>query len=326
MQIDVLCVGLATYDLVFQVGRHPGEDEKCFASGLFTCGGGPGANAAVTVVRLGGSAAFAGYLGRDVFGEMHLEELASEGVMTSLIVRDKIGEAAADDICPRRVGSPLSAIIVKPGGKKTVVTHKGRTPVIEPGLVDFSRLSPRAILFDGHQPALSVPLAVKAREQNIPAILDAGSVHDGTVQLARICSHLVASEKFARDFSGEKDPVKALGFLGRIAPVAVITLGDAGLVYRESNGSGPPGGEPWDLSASPARMDAFPVDALDTTGAGDIFHGAFALTTARGDALRPALKYASAAAALGCVKMGARPAIPTAAQVESLLRNAGYKR
>lgn len=301
MEIDVLCVGLAAYDLVYQVERHPGEDEKCFASGLVMCGGGPGANAAVTVARLGGTAAFAGYLANDVFGRMHFEELVSEGVITTFIVRDE--KTAA----PR---SPLSSIIVKPGGKRTVVTHKGRPPIVEPGQVDFSKLRPRAVLFDGHQPAISVPLATGARERNIPAILDAGSVNEGTKQLARLCTHLVASEKFARDFSGEKHRDAALGFLARIAPVAVITLGDAGLVYCDSN------------AKARGELPAFPVDAVDTTGAGDIFHGAFALRTARGEGLLPALKYASAAAALGCAKMGARPSIPSAAQVESMLRGA----
>ncbi|MGA2936450.1 MAG: PfkB family carbohydrate kinase [Syntrophobacteraceae bacterium] len=108
MEIDVLCVGLASYDLVYSVDRHPeadgrwdrqpelplkssaaAEETKCFATGLLMGGGGPAANAAVTVARLGGIAAFAGYLGRDIFGDMHLEELPSEGVITSLVVRDE---------------------------------------------------------------------------------------------------------------------------------------------------------------------------------------------------------------------------------------------
>ncbi len=324
MQIDVLCVGLATYDLVYQVDHHPGEDEKCLAASLLMCGGGPGANGAVTVARLGGTAAFAGYIGRDVFGRMHFEELVCEGVITGLTVRGPITAespgAASGDVFPRTVRSPLSSIIVKPDGKRTVVTHKGLNPVVEPGQVDFSRVSPRAILFDGHQPAISLPLAREAREKNIATILDAGSVSEGTARLARICTHVVASEKFARDFSGEKDPQKALGFLAQIAPVAVVTMGEAGLIYRGSMTA--PLTAASACSVPAASIAAFPVDAVDTTGAGDIFHGAFALRTARGDRLPRALKYASAAAALGCTKMGARPAIPTAAEVEALLRTA----
>jgi len=294
MEIDVLCVGHASYDLVFPVDHHPEADEKCFAAGLVSCGGGPAANAAVTVARLGGSAAFAGYLGRDVLGQMHFDELVSEGVMTDMVVRG--GHP-----------TPLSTILVKPDGKRTVVTYKGSAPVLEPGEVDFSRVRPRVLLFDGHQPAVSFALAVKAGEQKIPAVLDAGSVHEGTLKLAPLCGYLAASEKFARDLSGEKDLGKSLDYLARIAPVAVITLGEAGLVWADGRGE-------------PRRgsLGAFPVDAVDTTGAGDIFHGAFALRIARGDGLLSALRYASAAAALGCTKMGARTSIPFRAEVEAL--------
>src|SRR5208337_278756 len=218
MEIDVLCVGLASYDLLYLVEHHPEADEKCFATGLLMGGGGPAANAAVSVARLGGIAAFAGYLGRDIFGSTHFEELLCEGVITSLMVRG--GHP-----------TPLSTIIVKPDGKRSIITHKGSTPVLEPDQVDFTAVRPRAILFDGHQPAISVPLAKKAREQNIPTILDAGSVHQGTLELAPLCGYLATSEKFARDLSGEKDPARALGFLAQMAPVAIITLGGAGLVW-----------------------------------------------------------------------------------------------
>jgi sulfofructose kinase len=348
MQIDVLCVGLATYDLVYSVDRHPEAETKCFASSFLMCGGGPAANAAVTVARLGGSAAFAGYLGRDIFGDMHLEELLCEGVITSLVVRDEKRSASRYPGAAKRLSAqpgrgaspstPLSSIIVKPDGKRTVVTHKGSTPVLEPDQVDFTQVRPRAILFDGHQPAISVPLAKKAREQNIPTVLDAGSVHEGTMELAPLCGYLAASEKFARDLSGGIDPAKALGFLARIAPVAIITLGEAGLIWAAGAWEpGPPasvaaqtfggGREGEELAAAPWRraereggsIEAFPVDAVDTTGAGDIFHGAFALRIAGGEELLSALRYASAAAALGCAKMGARAAIPTRAEVEEFL-------
>ncbi|MGA2026586.1 MAG: PfkB family carbohydrate kinase [Syntrophobacteraceae bacterium] len=311
MEIDVLCVGLASYDFVYSVERHPEADEKCFSTGLLTGGGGPAANAAVSVARLGGIAAFAGYLGRDVFGSMHFEELLREGVITSLVVRGSHP-------------TPLSTIIVKPDGKRSVVTHKGSTPALEPDQVYFTAVRPRAILFDGHQPAISVPLAKKARKQNIPTILDAGSVHQGTLELAPLCGYLAASEKFARDLSGSKDPARALGFLARIAPVAVITLGGAGLVWaarrrsRDARSNTSAGAE-----QEGGSIEAFAVDAVDTTGAGDIFHGAFALRIARGEDLLRALRYASAAAALGCAKMGARAAIPTKAEVESLMHDAG---
>lgn len=293
MDIDVLCVGHASYDLIFPVDHHPAADEKCFSLGLFQAGGGPAANAAVTVARLGGKAAFAGYLGLDIFGKLHFEELEAEGVFTGLVVR---GDRP----------TPLSAILVKPDGKRTVVNHKAGTPSIEPQQLDFSRIRPKAILFDGHQLEISLPLAARAREQKIPAILDAGSVHHGTTELAPLCDYVIASEKFARDFSNGKSPMEAVRILAETVPAAAVTLGDAGLV--------------WSAGGNAGTIPSFPVEPVDTTGAGDILHGAFALRMVKGDDFREALLYASAAAALGCTKMGARPGIPRREDVEEFLR------
>jgi sulfofructose kinase len=294
MKIDVLCVGQSVYDLVFAVDHHPGEDEKCFASGLTGTGGGPAANAAITVARLGGRAALAGYLGQDIFGGLHFDELRAAGVITDYVIRGEYPTA-------------LSTILVKPGGKRTVVNYKGATPALTPEQLDLSPVSPKAMLFDGYEPEISIPLAREARKRNIATILDAGSVHKGAVELAPLCGYLVAAEKFALDFSEKTDPADALPILAALAPVAVITLGPKGLLWASGGESG--------------SLPAFPVNAVDTTGAGDIFHGAFALRLVRGDDLMHALRYSSAAAALGCMKMGARPGIPGEKEVEEFLKN-----
>ena len=90
LNVDVLCVGHASYDLVFSVAHHPSADEKIVADGLLSCGGGPAANAAVCVARLGFTSAFAGYLGRDLYGDNHFQELNDEGVNTQLIIRGNV--------------------------------------------------------------------------------------------------------------------------------------------------------------------------------------------------------------------------------------------
>lgn len=292
MEVDVLCTGYASYDLIFTVERHPDADEKCFASGFAGAGGGPASNAAVAVARAEGRAAFAGYLGSDAFGGLHLEELRAEGVLTELVVRGAHPTA-------------LSAIIVKPDGKRAVVAHRAATPFLLPHQADFSRISPKVMLFDGHEPAISLPAALEARRKNIPVVLDAGSVHKGTRELAPLADYLVASEKFAREFTGKTDLGEALRSLAQKAPVAVITMGEAGLVWASPQADG--------------RLDAFPVKAVDSTGAGDILHGVFALRLAKGDGLEAALRYASAAAALGCTRTGARAGIPGRQEIELFL-------
>jgi sulfofructose kinase len=277
--VDVLCVGHASYDLVFAVPHHPGPDEKIFADTLIACGGGPAANAAVTVARLGYRAAFAGYLGRDAYGDLHLAELVQAGVATDLVVR---GASP----------TPVSTVLVKPDGQRALVNYKGDTAHLPAEAIDFSPLIPSVILFDGHEPHVSASLV----RRGIPAVLDAGSLHAGTEALLFAVDYLVASEKFARQWLGAEDPERALEVLAERSPTVVITLGERGLIWRRSGESG--------------RLPAFGVDAVDTTGAGDAFHGAFAAALAAGLEWTDVLRYASAAGALCCTRLGARPGIP----------------
>jgi len=285
INVDVLCVGHASYDLIFAVPHHPNADEKIFADSLLACGGGPAANAAVTVARLGYQAAFAGYLGRDLYGDKHYQELVEEGVDTQLLVR---GAAP----------TPLSTIIVKPDGKRALINYKGDTKALPAEAIDFSLIKPKVILFDGHEPHISLPLAEQARKQNIPTVLDAGSLHDGTRALMAKVDYLVCSEKFACQLAGDENA--ALNQMAKIAPVVVITLGEKGLIWQRGNQRG--------------AMPAYPITAIDTTGAGDAFHGAFAAAVAAEMDWLEILRYASAAGAFCCTQIGARLGLPTKEQ------------
>lgn len=292
-QVDVLCVGHAAYDLVFAVNRHPKADEKTFAEKFISCGGGPAANAAVTVSRLGLKSAFAGYLGNDVFGQLHLAELKQEAVNTDLLIRSDSP-------------TPLSAILVKPDGRRTVVNFKGATPPLTADRIKFSGWQPRVVLFDGHEPEISLALLKTIKGRDISTVLDAGSVHRGTLKLLQEMDYIVASQKFAREYSGEEDPQQAALKLARFSSAIVITLGEAGLVWKTADGSG--------------SLPAFSVDAMDTTGAGDAFHGAFAAGLASGKRWNDLLTYASAVGALCCTGYGSRPSIPTAKEVSEFLK------
>jgi sulfofructose kinase len=290
--IDVLSVGHASFDMVFSVDHHPLGDEKIFAYALLCCGGGPAANAAVMVARLGLRSAFAGYLGQDVFGEQHLQELIANGVDTGFIVR---GVSA----------TPLSTILVKPDGKRALINFKGETRALAASAIDFFGLDPKVILFDGHEPELSVPLVEYAREKQIPTILDAGSVHDGTLALMEQVDYLVCSEKFALQYAGDEN--KALSQFAHKSANVVITLGERGLI--------------WQRGLEKGAYPAFPVSAKDTTGAGDAFHGAFAAAVATDMAWTDSLRYASAAGALCCTQIGARAGLPTFDQHQKLFNS-----
>lgn len=292
-QVDVLCVGTSAYDLTFAVEAHPLPDEKLFATSFVGCGGGPAANAAVTVVRLGGTAVLAGYLGNDIFGQLHLEELQAEGVLTDWIVR---GASP----------TPVSTIIAKPDGQRALIAHQGDPDKLPADSLDFSQIEPKVILFDGHEPHLSLPLAAWARENQIPTVLDAGSLHVGTEKLAEHVDYLICSEKFARQYTGEASEQLALRQLAEAAPFVAITRGERGLVWRNGQADG--------------QLPAFAVTAVDTTGAGDTFHGAFVWCLAQQQEWLESLRFASAAAALCCTKQGARHGIPSFEEVKSLIQ------
>jgi sulfofructose kinase len=281
IEVDVLCVGHASYDLVYSVPHHPGEDEKMTAESFLSCGGGPAANASVQVANLGLSSAFAGYLGNDLYGDKHLQELEDYGVNVDWVVR---GASP----------TPLSMVLVKPDGKRALINYKGETKPLPLGAVDFSDIKAKVILFDGHEPHISIPLGTFAKGRGIPTVLDAGSVHEGTLALMSLVDHLVCSEKFAMQLYGDNET--ALSKLAEAAPTVVITLGEKGLI--------------WQCGGCRGSLPAFPVTAVDTTGAGDAFHGAYAAALALGLSWNEVLRYASAAGSLCCTKAGARLGLP----------------
>lgn len=291
-RIDVLCVGHACYDLIFAVDHHPAPDEKARASAFTSCGGGTAANAAVTAASLGARTAFAGYLGDDIYGEQHLAEFHAAGVDTRLVVR------GAD-------ATPISAIFVKPDGARSIVNYKGDTNRLAEGDVQFDRVRPAVVLFDGHQPALALAMADWARKHGIVTILDADTVNEGNLELVRRCDIVAASEHFAQAFTGAATPAAGMAELANLAPAVIVTLGERGLIWQRHTETG--------------ALPAFTVEVVDTTGAGDTFHGALAAGVARGMPWLDLLRFASAAGALCCTKHGARLGIPTKDEVEAML-------
>jgi len=289
--MDVLCVGHASFDVAMSVSHHPAADEKMQAGSMQLCGGGPAANAAVQVARLGGVAAFAGVLGKDVFGDLHDRELQREGVCTQWLVRD--GE------------TPLSQILAKSDGCRSVVNFRGSQSWLRADALPALSMPAAVILFDGHEPLLSEHLQQQAEQQGMMTVLDAGSVHQGTEALVWRVGHLVASQRFACTFCDTDDVEQALRMLAAKRNHVVITLGEEGLL--------------WFCDGAFGRLSAFSVDVVDSTGAGDAFHGAYALGLARGMAWPSLLKFASAAGALACTRLGARPALPDHHAVARLL-------
>lgn len=291
-KIDVLCVGMATYDLIFSIDQLPKPDDKITASQFEATGGGPAANAAIAVSRLGLRSAFMGYLGKDHWGDKHLAELVEATVDTSLVKR---GDCATS----------LSTILVQPDGKRIVVNHRGEGAELGSGDPDAISLIPSVILFDGHEPEASLQLLEYASENEIVTVLDAGSVNPGTSQLFEKVDFLVCSEQFAADICATNDKTAQHNFLAKRSKNVVITYGSSGLTWKTVDGEG--------------SQKAFKVRAVDTCGAGDAFHGAFAAGLVKNVEWNELLHYASAAAALCCTVTGARTGLPSANDIEQFL-------
>jgi sulfofructose kinase len=130
-------------------------------------------------------------------------------------------------------------------------------------------------------------------------------VRQTTVDLAGRCDHLVCALQFALDYTGASDEEEALDSLAGLAPTVIITLGENGLIWSKRQARG--------------RLPAFAIDAVDTTGAGDVFHGAYAVALIEEMDWDTTLRFASAAAGLCCLQVGGRPGVPSRQQVETFL-------
>jgi sulfofructose kinase len=291
--IDVLCVGYACLDINFKVSHHPTADEKLHATDMHTCGGGPAANAAVAIARLGGSVRFSGYLGNDAFGDAHLREFEKEGVIADVIYR-------AD------APTPIAAVTIKPNGARSIIDYRAPSALAPKDTLALAEYPARVLLVDGHQPLFSLALIEEARARGIPSVLDAGSINDGTLLLYNKVDYLITSEKFARQYSSEDNPRTALAALDGAAPFIAITWGDQGVYWQDDHGQ--------------HHTAVFDIEPIDTTGAGDAFHGAFALGIAEQLSAKNNIRRACAAGALTCLKHGARPALPSRVEVDMLCR------
>jgi sugar/nucleoside kinase (ribokinase family) len=299
--MDVLCIGHAAWDRIITVAEMPAEDAKTEAIDLSESGGGPAANAAYLLAKWGSRTSFAGVVGADEAGRKIEADFRSVGADTRLL---EVRQGHA---------TPTSFIIVSQRyGTRTIITRKVPTeplrlaqPLAEP---------PKVLLFDGHEPDASV--AALEQYPSAVSILDAGSLREGTRNLAERVHFLVASERFAAQVMGwpslrtredYEDAVKELYRLNRHN--VIITLGIRGLVHGTDQNC--------------THLPAFSAITVDTTAAGDIFHGAFAFGVLKQMALTGTLELASMAAALSVERRGGRASIPALEEVQEALAHAG---
>jgi sulfofructose kinase len=286
----VALVGLACLDHVWHVARFPPAGSRTPASAFRSHGGGQAATAAVTVARLGGQAHLWASLGADPAGDDVARELAAEGV--HLHVARSAGSR-----------SFVSAVLVDPAGERHIFPYRGADLADDPRLHDWTSVrAAAALLTDARHPRLSAHALALARRAGIPTVGDWSDLRHW--DQTSMVDHLIVSEECARAALGEHDPCAALPRLRRRADqVVAVTLGPRGIV--------------WDAGEGSRRTPAPVVAAVDTTGAGDACHGAYAFAIADGRGVDAAMRLASAVGALTCTGPG-RDAIPDLATAERL--------
>ena len=290
----VLCVGLSCLDHVWRVDRFPPLASRTDATAYRVQGGGPAATAAVTAARLGAHAELVALHGDDAASELLLAELEAYGVDVAAVRR--VSGAS----------SFVSAVLVAPDGERWIFPYRGSGLRDGPEWLEGVDVSGAgALLIDVRHPELCAAAARVARGLGVPVVADYGSLRD--FEHAGLADHLLVSRECAAELLGRDAPEQALPRLRqRPDQVVGITLGGDGLLLDDGQGA--------------VLMPAPRVEAVDTTGAGDVFHGAYAAGLACGFGALDAGAYAVAVAAMACRAFGSRAGIPTDREARSFLR------
>jgi sulfofructose kinase len=292
----VLIAGVAVIDFVFQVDEMPRRAEKYRAKGAEIVGGGGAANAAVTVARLGGHAMLASRLGDDAIAEMILADLGREKVDTRLVRR----------LDGKR--SSFSSVFIDREGERQIVNYR------DMGMsFDADWLTPllpekfEAALADTRWPQGGPAILNAAKARGLPAVVDAEAPIHEAMATVRAGTHIAFSRQGLRDYCGHDDVERGLRQAATETGAWVcVTDGEHGVTWLSKGETG--------------HVPAFRVEVVDTLGAGDVWHGAFALLLGEGRSEVEAIRFANAVASIKCTRFGGRAGVPNRAEAEAFMR------
>jgi len=294
-----VCAGIIVLDEVFRVEQFPQPDGKVQASGFFVVNGGCAANAAAAIARLGGRVALAGPLGgpagEDANGDRVLKALAAEHVDCRF--------------CQRVPGlaTALSAIFINARGDRTIVTYRDeRIAATKPDDADAIVATADIVLADNRYPDFVQPICAAARRRRLPVVLDGDRPTIEDDPLFAIASHVIFSSECLRETTGVADLGDSLRRIAaRTGAFLAVSNGPDDIIYLDGG--------------APKRLPVFKVAAVDTLGAGDAFHGGFALALAEGRGEVEAMRFGAAVAGIKCTRLGGSAGAPSRPEVEALL-------
>jgi sugar/nucleoside kinase (ribokinase family) len=292
----IFCAGIVVLDEVFRVPQVPATDTKTDATEYVTVGGGCAPNAAVAISRLGGATAFAGPLGDDDTAERILGHLADEKIDTRGCVRVPGGR------------SSVSAILIDDNGARTIATYSDKK-LLAATPRDVAQLIADAdgMLLDNRRPNFVGPFCQAAAARKLPIVLDVDKATTFDDPLLSAATHAIFSGESLRAMTQCDNIAKGFDIARRkLNHFIAVTDGHNGGLWCE-------GGE---VHSYPA----FEIKVVDTLGAGDTFHGAFALALIEGKPVEVCLRFAAAAAAVKCSRFGGISSAPTRQEVEDFLK------
>ncbi|MBC9891291.1 sugar kinase [Salmonella enterica subsp. enterica serovar Panama] len=293
--VRIACVGITVMDRIYYVEGLPTEGGKYVAKRYTEVGGGPAATAAVAAAKLGAQVDFIGRVGDDDTGNSLLAELESLGVNTRHNRRYT------------QAMSSQSAIMVDAKGERIIVNYPSPDLLPDAGWlndIDFSQWD--VVLADVRWHDGAKQAFTLARQAGVMTVLDGDITPQDISELVALSDHAAFSEPGLARLTGMSEAIDAL------KKAQMLTNGHV-YVTRGSEGCN------WPEKAAVRHQPGFTVEVVDTTGAGDVFHGALAFGLASGYAIEEAVRFASGVAALKCTRPGGRAGIPDCEQTRSFL-------
>jgi sulfofructose kinase len=296
--LNVTGVGINATDTIIRLPQFPALDSKVELISTEVMPGGQVASAMVACQRWGLKARYAGKIGDDAAGRLQVEEMRREGVEAHWI------------IAPGCASQIAYILVDEPSGERTVLWKRDPRIALRPENLKKEWISGAcALLVDGHDTEAATQAARWAREENIPVVGDFDNRYPGVEALLEYMDFPITARDFPGRLTGEKELLKALARLFEMFKFHLIaaTIGRLGVIA-------------WDGGRF-ILCPGFRVKAIDTTGAGDVFHGAFLYGMAHGWTVEETLEFGCAAAALNCEAMGARGGIATLDEIDNLRRH-----
>ena len=301
-RVDIVGIGLNAMDTLIRLPHFPAFNCKLEFTSSEVLPGGQIASAIVACAKWGLTARYAGKIGDDTAGRIHREQMSLAGV-----------EAYWMEV-PNCQSQTAFILVDQSTGERTILWKRDARLAMAPEELDREWVvRARLLHVDGHDCAAAAQAARWAREAGIPVTADVDNLYPGIEGLLEHVDYLICSREFTARLTGETELLGSLALIAKRFGCRMVaaTLGAEGVVARAGT----------EFLYHPA----FDVCALDTTGAGDIFHAGFAFALLQGWDLPRSLAFSSAAAGLSCLAFGARGGIAPLAEIHQLVRTGRHR-